>query len=113
MADTITFETTKGHASFAALQEHVNKSADTPLNDLFTGELRKTLLQTAQIKVEVVVPFGDSQDNDYTPYYMVYFMSEGKLQAKRTKFKSDLMRLLDEIYAQLAIEPSTRLKLND
>jgi len=105
---TTTLETTRAHRSFEALKGDVEEKCDTNLSNLFEeGEVRKTLLSTAQVRVVVVIPFGTNIQSDRA--FEVTFMSNGKPRTVKTEFASEVEPILEEVFKSLANEAVTRL----
>lgn len=98
MQDTITFHTTRSHKSISELDENVSSLCDASINDLLSGEARKTLLETAQVKVEIVIPYGNNEERVYSPYYVIYLSFKNERKALQTKFQSEVIPLISEAF---------------
>ncbi len=104
----VTLDTTKAHRSFADLQDYTENAVGVTLDEMFReGEVRKTLLSTAQVRVQVVLPFGVNVEAETR--FEVTFMSNGKPRTVKTEFASEVTPILQQVYESLASEAVTQL----
>ena len=104
----VTLETTNAHRSFADLQDYTESAVGMKLDEMFReGEVRKTLLSTAQVRVQVVLPFGVNVEAETR--FEVTFMNNGKPRTVTTEFASEVAPILSQVYESLASEAVTLL----